>query len=378
VPSDRLGALLVQMRSVAGERAWLDAGCRVVVTSRPFGYQPPAAHFVALDLLPLGVEGRRDLLASWLSSQAAGAVQIARIAAAIESQPSLRALAGNPFLLTLMALLALDQIRAGEPIQLPARRAQLLANAIDYLLRGRPRASPAAPPLRDRQKVRHVLEDLALGLLRTGGGPYDLDPVLDLVRASEGFGRLAKARPEWSDPEVLLESVAQVTGLLIAVDEHRTRWRFEHRALQERLAATALHRAGATEWSVLASQLGRDSDRLGQWAETFALLAGERGDEERLLRDLSAVNPDLAIRALARRGGPWVCSGRSGARPATAPICTSSARCSRELRSRRRSPQPRRPRGRRSRVCSIIWRILRTWTQSWSSCPMAAGCHTGA
>lgn len=32
VPAARLGSLLAQVRRVAGERAWLDAGCRVVVT----------------------------------------------------------------------------------------------------------------------------------------------------------------------------------------------------------------------------------------------------------------------------------------------------------------------------------------------------------
>ncbi|WP_438041707.1 protein kinase domain-containing protein [Sorangium sp. So ce128] len=302
VPGDRLDALLAHVRRIAGERAWLDAGCRVVVTSRPFGYQMPAAQFAALELLPLTAAAQRLLLDHWLSSREISAAQIDRIAAAIQSQQSLRTLAGNPFLLTLMALVALEPLRTGAPIELPARRAQLLGEAIDHLLRGRPRASPTAPPLRERSRVRQTLEQVALDLLRLGAGPYELECVLDALRASDAFSRLARARPVWDDPEALLGDVAQATGIMIPVDAGRSRWRFQHRALQERLAAAALHSAGPPAWQALARQLGRDSAALGQWAETFALLSGERGQEERLLRDLADVNPDLAIRALGSAG----------------------------------------------------------------------------
>jgi|GEM_PF-644362 len=277
------------------------APCPVVMTSRRFGYRKPGEDFTELEPLPLTAVAQQELLERFLEQAHAKGV-LNRI----QQHRSMQDLVCNPFLLTMIGLVASQSKGEGLFEKTPLRRSQLLSEVELLLLNGKP--GRVRTPMPDLELSRMVLEDLSLKLLSDGGGPYSVLRISELLLTDNRASRL---RREWPgggiDTNTWLSEVANRTGLLLPHGRNHDRWRYLHRSIQEHMAARCLNRLGRDQWAPLAESLKkRDADktkddrsRLGQWAETFAYLAGEVSDPNALLKDLMMVNADLGLRALA-------------------------------------------------------------------------------
>ncbi|MEZ4436828.1 MAG: SUMF1/EgtB/PvdO family nonheme iron enzyme, partial [bacterium] len=286
----------VRQRIAAIERASQQA--TVVVTSRRFGYVPPNDAFGELELLPLAPEHQRTLLRHWGLPDA----RIAALMDQIAGRPAMQDMAGNPFVLTLMALLA----REGDD-PLPTRRVALYRAVLGLLVRGRLGPTPAASRTGwTPQRLREALAELALALLQDHAGPWtaaELDHHLARLPAT------ASLLDAVDDAPLALEAD---TGLLVAMDRRLDRrttgWRFLHRSLMECLAAEALHRRGEAAARRFAVQLaggrwyapwtwGRQ-EQIGRWAEVYCHLAAMMPDPRGFLAAVGRDHPRLAMRAL--------------------------------------------------------------------------------
>jgi len=278
----------------------LVAPCPVVMTSRRFGYRKPGEDFAELELLPLSPEAQKSLLERFLEKDHAH-----KVLDRVHQHRSMQDLVCNPFFLTMIGLVA-SQSKGEGIFEIPLRRSHLLGKVERLLLEGKP--GKKLNPMPDLDLSRMVFEDLSLKLLSDGGGPYSTQRISELLLTDERAGRL---RREWRgggiDTNGWLREAAERTGLLLPYGHDFDRWRYLHRSIQEHMAARSLARLGRDQWEPLATSLkvrdkekvGEDRSRLGQWAETFAYLAGEVSDPNALLKDLMDVNADLGLRALA-------------------------------------------------------------------------------
>lgn len=155
-PDDAVAAVL---------RVSFDAGpCPIVLTSRPIGWQRPSPAFVALSICPLGRSEQRDLLEAWVPDRS----RVLRALRRLRDNARLRSLAGNPFLLTLMAMLLREQ---GD---LPQHKGELYERVVSILL------TRAADP----QHLAAVMLGREMAPARRRPGVPRLDPrLVDLARA---------------------------------------------------------------------------------------------------------------------------------------------------------------------------------------------------
>jgi|GEM_PF-1557700 len=296
VDSDDVDIVSRKIRHLA-ERV---APCPVVMTSRRFGYRKPGEEFAELKLLPLSSDAQKSLLERFLEENHAQ-----RVLDCVNQHQSMQDLLCNPFFLTMIGLLA-SQSKEEGLFETPLRRSHLLGEVEHLLLKGKP--GKQRTPIPDLAISREVLDTLSLKLLSDGGGPYSAERISKLLMTDKQAGQL---RREWPgggvDTNKWLTEVANRTGLLLPQGRNLDRWRYLHRSIQEHMAARSLARLGRDQWEPLATSLkvrdkekaGEDRSHLGQWAETFAYLAGEVSDPNSLLKDLMEVNADLGLRALA-------------------------------------------------------------------------------
>jgi len=182
------------------------------------------------------------------------------------------------------------------------RRSELIYEVETLLLHGKP--GRRHDPLPEPETVRFVIENLALKLLTEGGVTYTEEHFAESLLADEKAILLKK---HWStgpvDTRKFLYEVATRSSLILPRGRHKNQWRFLHRSIQEHMAARCLVRRGPNEWESLAKSLKtkqeEDTGHLGQWAETFAFLAGEVDNPNKLLKKLMEINNDLGLRALA-------------------------------------------------------------------------------
>ncbi len=282
----------------------------VVVSSRRFGYERPNDAFIELELLPLDRARKATLLKHW----GMPAARIAEVMAQLAARPALEDMAGNPFVLTLMALLALET-PTDQRVSLPTRRVALYQRVLDLLIAGRLNAqaigSAAGRTGRvqladvDTAILREGLAELALSLLQDHAGPWRRD---ELEAHQSRVRPLAKLMGR---VECLSDALAADTGLLVAMDGARQTWRWRHRSLLECLAAEAIDGRGPKGPQSFAVRLagGRwykpwtwgEKAEVGRWAEVYCHLAGMRQSAEAAVAFLDAIrphHPELAVRAL--------------------------------------------------------------------------------
>ena len=248
--------------------------------------------FVPVDVQPLGPEQQLDLVRERLG----GGTSPPRFAPArtfLEShRDRLGELAGNPFYLTLLALVFKTGERPG------ATPAALYLKAIDTLLRGKHRREAngrRSSGVRNPPRTLEALSRLALRMTEEASSAESADEAhqdtledwLDDDPACHGRA-----------PLDLLADVDAKAGFLVR--ERPERWRFLHRSFREVLCARALVDQLGTDPTALqakAAQLTK-ADDLALWANPWALAAGLLDDPDPLLRALLDANEALAIDAL--------------------------------------------------------------------------------
>ncbi len=254
----------------------------IVVLSRGIGFHSPGPMFRKAELKPLPEPRQRELLQRWLGN-AAGDEAWSRLA----TRPSLKVIAGNPLMLTLIASLSL-----ARP-DLPASRVRLFKDAIRLLLERGFGFEPK--PVADVRSARVVLGELALGLQGSASEAWPRDTLDDLLRS------LAQKVPDadrwhdaWKSRAAFLEDVAQNSGVLAPHDGPREPWRFLHRQIRELLAAEAL--VGRNAWIDTLPEI--DDDALPRWSETLGFACALAEDSEEAFKKLREKSAAAARRAL--------------------------------------------------------------------------------
>jgi len=243
---DTRGAVIEAMRAFLADHP----RTRMVITSRTVGFGSPnlGAAFETFEVRPLGPDAIMQFAAEWLSFRHGHtsaracpecAKETERLRHAITQNPRLATLAGNPLMLTVLALLQ----EAGA--DLPQRRWDLYRKITEALLfswDGKRRAAVRGEPDRalglDDREVQWILESIALKMQKedwTLVGRWWLLEEISRFLSQELSLPHNDARAQ---ADTLLWSLQQRAGIL--VERVPERFGFSHLALQEYFAAGAV------------------------------------------------------------------------------------------------------------------------------------------
>ncbi len=229
------------------------AGNKFLITSRLVGYpevRPAVEGLAECTLVDLDDEEIEAFIKKWtiaLEQAAQGATQVAEFDAAqerdellasVRHNPGVRALAANPLLLTILALMK----RQG--ITLPERRVELYQKYVETLLYNWNQARSLAGRESHRLEVREtlrILAPLALWMHRTSPG-VGLVKEGELHRELEQICHNRGAQDPALEAETFLRDVREHSGLLL--DRGGRQYGFIHLTFQEYLAGVALAQLG--------------------------------------------------------------------------------------------------------------------------------------
>jgi formylglycine-generating enzyme required for sulfatase activity len=261
------------------------AGNKFALTSRIVGYRevrPTAEGLVECTLVDFGEQEIKDFVARWtraIERAARGETDFAEEEAqrerdelidAVRRNPGVRALAANPLLLTILALMK----RQG--VKLPERRVQLYEKYVETLLSSwnlaRGLGRPTSRDLDVVQTVR-ILAPLALWM-------HERSPGVGLVKREDATRKLTEVYAQQGDenPEQsakqFLEDVRDYAGML--VESGAGQYGFIHLTFEEYLAAVGLARLGQGRIEPVLQVL---SERVGDgaWREVALLTIGYLG-----------------------------------------------------------------------------------------------------
>ena len=268
--------------------------CRVVITSRPYGFE---ARHLAFDvteyrLAPFEPEQVETFIGKW--SDWDGAERPARreerrgpgkahIGSLLEASPSIQQMSRDPFLLTLVCWVA----QRGE-LQAEMTRAEIYDRVIRDLL-GLPLIRTGDVDAHDVDELRAVewlplVSEMAFTFFKdsAGGRPMPSGRLLGIIKRSEdrpvpldGYGHRMKTLAGVSPRQqavYLLDELCR-KRLLVPLGPRRALHVFPHRSLHEFLAGVHLGSHEA-EWGILARVVGD-----AQWSEALLAAIGSLGDK---------------------------------------------------------------------------------------------------
>jgi formylglycine-generating enzyme required for sulfatase activity len=247
--------------------------CKIIVTSRPIGLRPADwPQFRRMDLLPLAPAMVHDYLAKWFAE---ATPKIPALKQTFEQKPRIRALASNPFLLSMICY----TFERGGDTALIDRRSELYKNCTKYLLRRL--YDPESALQIDEDDALAILQDLSLHFFLWQEADFPVDQVNVLGRRVLTAATLGRT-------EDFLDRVQRGTGLLQRDKEGFT---FVHRSLWEYFTALALQ--DKTADFVIRHAANPD------WEEVVRLYAGLLSNDEKvteLVAGLWNINRPLALR----------------------------------------------------------------------------------
>ncbi len=299
-------------------RAW--PNCRFVVTTRPKAYEEEVmlADFHHARIGPLEPQAVRTFLQRWAAALIAENQERAKrhareLIEAVESRVEIRRIAGNPVMLTALAVLHWNEKR------MPEQRADLYDSILMWLARSRKRRPGRLSP----EECIKVLQELA--------GAMQGHPDGRQVQAPRDWAAQAVARQFQGDAARALEFLKEEEKDSGIVVNRGADVKFWHLTFQEFLAARLLAKMDAAERHALLFAEGRAW--LPEWREVVLLLAGilyqDRAENVNAL--VAAALDDLYGSTLAKRMFHWV-----GAKPKLA----EQARCFGLLGAMLRDLQP--------------------------------------
>ena len=274
----------------------LDRSAAVVAT-RGIPYTRPGGGYLEADLLRMSEEQQVRFLAAWIGDGEAGTEGARRWVQSLQGS-RLRELVGNPLWLTFVGLILRQ---GGVPDE---SRLGLYQQVFELLLAGG--HHDPATPIPHAAAVRVALRRLAVHMSEEGRESLAAEEVQDFFFGLEEGERFRAAlRSGWGDDVgSFLADIAECTGILGPYDDPGE-WKFWHAALRELLVEGWL--ADQERGPLLELAGGLDEERLGFYAEPFALLAGDgkkTRDADELIHALVESNRALGLRALA--GAPRV------------------------------------------------------------------------
>ncbi len=250
--------------------------CMMIVTSRPIGLKlEDYPRYRSLDLLPLNATTIDTYLDRWFESDKE---KVDSLRSTFQNRPRIRALASNPFLLSMICF----TFEKGGKAELIERRSQLYENCTRYLLE-----RPYDIGKKGRHQISYnqilaLLQELSIRFFLWQESDFDTDHVNVIGRRHATSDSLGKT-------EEILDRLQQETGLIQRVKEGYT---FVHRSLWEYFTALALLNGEKQEY-VIRQAANPD------WEEVVRLYAGlmTRDDEfKTLVNGLWTINRPLALR----------------------------------------------------------------------------------
>ena len=254
--------------------------CRIVVTSRIVGYTGAARlgeDFATTTIRDFTLADVTQFLTHWHrlvaigqmgpgdSAEHAAALQTQQLLEAIRTNPRVRELAINPLMLTVIALVHRDRV------QLPERRAELYAEAVEVLLgkwdeaRGVEESRILDDHVFDITDRRLLLQSIALTMHAAGQKEIATDDLLAQVQAAFA-NRTPDTRAAERAAQRFLTVVQERTGLLVEAGQGV--YRFSHLTFQEYLAAVEV----AEREDYIAYTLAHAAEPF--WREVILLEAG--------------------------------------------------------------------------------------------------------
>ncbi len=282
-----------QVSALIGE--WTPRGVRFALSSRVVGYReaPVTAGATTLTVLDFGEREIRTFVRQWARafevwSAGGESPEVLRRAQALESDvmedvrsnPSVRRLAANPLMLTMLALL-----RRQTGIRLPHRRIELYESYVKTLLENwvyarSLDAREQSLDLLDRHQAENVLIPLALWLQRekpsgTAGQVKIHRKLTEICLEEEGLSREQAGRKQLRQAQAMakrfLREMREMSGLI--VERGHDAFGFLHLTFQEYFAGRALARKGGDErWAIVREHLHDP-----RWREPLMLCAGRLG-----------------------------------------------------------------------------------------------------
>lgn len=268
--------------------AWLKAGNRVLLTSRPYGLDEVGLHRLGLSAAPLEPlpEPLRDLFVARWFHALGKEEQTPGLIATIRGRDDLAPLVDNPMLLTALCVLYDSGGR------LPEDRYQLYRRIVDNVLYHRFRDE-----VREREPARARLEAIALGMHEGDAGSPRLSPeaeisYLDIERLLRAFAAADSSYERGRvEPVAQREDLLTRSGLLLPRPNDRAA--FYHLSVQEFLAAERMlrtrddlvpvfrERAAVAEWraTLLFLFAGKIASKTPRWGAN--LLDGLIADQDR-------------------------------------------------------------------------------------------------
>jgi len=270
--------------------------CRLILTSRPYGYASqtvPLTQITELRLAPFSVRQTEEFTRRWFSE----AQRQVRMHELIHKSASVRALSQNPFLLTLLCAISED-----ESIKESVTRTELYEKAVCHLMGGPDR-------LRDWQRMliqiawtafcqnpaaNRISDDQLMDLLTESDFvPIPLMNTDDQRERRMGLLDLSKVQRA----ELLRRELVQ-RGVLIP-SKSEGKHVFPHRSILEYLTARSLmeklKKSDAAEWGLVDRNWSWDPN----WEQVILFLAGKLSEHEvaiyRLITTLSNRRTDDAI-----------------------------------------------------------------------------------
>ncbi|RQW02926.1 NACHT domain-containing protein, partial [candidate division KSB1 bacterium] len=250
--------------------------CHVIITSRPIKLQrEDFPQFRHLDLLRLDADMISEYIKKWFGRDTS---KITNLQRALVSRPRIKALAGNPFLLSMICF----TYQNGGETELIERRSDLYANCTKYLLQRRYDSSTLMDSEEDYVQLLKILKDISLRFFLWQEADFGIDHVNVIGKRYLTAEVLGKT----SD---FLDDVQQQTGLLQRAKEGFT---FVHRSLWEYFTALALIDKKSDDF-VIRHAANPD------WEEVVRLYAGLLREDEKvkaLVNGLWTINRPLALR----------------------------------------------------------------------------------
>ena len=312
------------------------AGNKFVLTSRVVGYaevRPQIEGLIDCTLADLEDEQIEDFVSKWItaleraardqagSAEAQAEREREELLAAIHRNPSIRALAVNPLLLTILALMK------RQDIVLPERRVELYQKYVETLLKNWNLARSLAGRVgRDLDVIEtlRILAPLALWMHRTSPGVgLVLKPKLQ--RELEAIYRTRGHRdPERAAREFLEDVLREDASLLL--NRGGDQFGFIHLTFQEYLAGMALAQKGQQGIGSVAGEL---AEHVGDatWHEVSLLAIGYLGIVQRRDEAAGAVLEALIKQAPGEPGDAVILVGEALADAGSGGVAPSSRRC---------------------------------------------------
>jgi len=255
---------------------------RMIVTSRVIGYKPQRLadaefrHFLLQDLDERQIN---DFLDRWhdttFSDARDRAVKKARLARAISDSPAIRELAGNPLLLTMMAILNRNQELPRERIQLYEQASRLLLHQWDTerALDSHPQLKGHVGPKEKSEMLREIayaMQSAPEGLAGNLIGEDELEAMLSRYLKEElGFGQPRAAARD-------LIAQLRLRNFILCYRGGGS-YSFVHRTFLEYFCATVIHQRFVQKLDLdyLLHEIFAPHWRDEKWHEVLCLIVGQ-------------------------------------------------------------------------------------------------------